>query len=229
MTPDSTTSLRGAREDTIDALCRRFAEDQLSLPELERRLEKARGARTRAELDALVADLRPAAGSLPASGPQAREQPARRSDARSGATRSPRRPEPGRDTVARPPVRTSSHVAFAVMGGTRRVGRWAPPANMVAVAIMGGVELDFRDAVLSGEEVEINCFAFWGAVEIVVPPDVHVDTHGFAIMGGFDQEAELDVTAPPGAPVIRINGLAIMGAVEVKVAERGTKLPKKDW
>lgn len=228
MTPEP-TSLRGVREDTIDTLCRRFAEDQLSMPELERRLDKARQARTLDELGALVADLRPAAGSLPAVGPRARERPAHRSDARSGAAPSQGHPESGSGTVARPPVRTSSHLAFAVMGGTRRAGRWVPPANMVAVAIMGGVELDFRDAVLSGEEAEINCFAFWGAVEIVVPPDVHVDTHGFAIMGGFDQEADMEVTAPPGAPVIRINGLAIMGAVEVKVAERGTKLPKKDW
>lgn len=102
------------------------------------------------------------------------------------------------------------------------MGRWAPPANMLAVAIMGGVELDFRDAVLTGEDVEINCFAFWGGVEILVPPGVHVDTRGFAILGGFDQEAEQEMAAPPGAPVIRINGLAIMGGVDVKVAERGS-------
>jgi hypothetical protein len=91
---------------------------------------------------------------------------------------------------------------------------------MAAVAIMGGVELDFRNAVFSGGIVEINCFAFWGGVEIVVPPDVHVDTHGFALLGGFDQTAELDTDPAPDAPTIRINGFALMGAVEVKVAVR---------
>lgn len=212
MTPEP-TSLRGAREETIDALCRRFADDALSMGELERRLEKARGARTRDELEVLLADLQPA-GALADAGPSARTRPAPRPD-----------PAPAQRTA---PRRASSHLAFAVMGGTRRAGRWVPPSKMVAVAIMGGVELDFRDAVL-GEDVEINCFAFWGGVEITVPPDVHVDTRGFAIMGGFDQEAEQGVDVPPGAPVIRINGVAIMGGVEVKVAERGSGVRKKNW
>jgi hypothetical protein len=90
---------------------------------------------------------------------------------------------------------------------------------MIAVAIMGGVELDFRGAVFSGETVELNCFAFWGAVEIVVPPGVHVDTTGFAVLGGFDQSAELQTRPAPGAPTIRVNGLALMGAVSIEVRE----------
>lgn len=217
------TSLRAAREDTIDDLCRRFAEDELSLPELERRLERARAARSRAELTGLVQDLRPA--RPPAAGVKARKRPVTAAgsgtspeaagDARSAAG-SGRPPAPSRTG----PGRTSSHLAFAVMGGTRRAGRWVPPANMAAVAIMGGVELDFRHAVLTGDDIEINCFAFWGGVEITVPPDVHVDTRGFALMGGFDQIAELGTDPAPDAPTIRINGLALMGAVEVKVAER---------
>lgn len=213
--------MRGPREDTIDALCRQFADDQLSMVELERRLEKARAARTQAELRALVADLQPAGVAVSAR-PGSRDRPARRSDTSPPGTRSRSHPdEPAKTPAARAPLRTASHLAVAVMGGTRRVGRWAPPANMVAVAIMGGVELDFRDAVLTGEEVEINCFAFWGGVEVVVPPGVHVDTRGFAILGGFDQAAEMEMTPPPpGAPVIRINGLAIMGGIDVNVAER---------
>lgn len=213
-------TLRTAREETIDALCRGFARDALSMGELERRLARAREARTRDELQALLSDLaapRPAPpvpageGSTPASGRS-------RAPARSGS-----RPGAG-GTEADGGARTSGSAVLAVLGGTRRAGRWAPPSSMVAVAIMGGVELDFRDAVLQpGTTVDINCFAFWGGIDITVPPDVHVDSHGFALLGGFDQKADLESDPAPGAPVIRINGLAVMGGVDVKVKARSPR------
>lgn len=74
---------------------------------------------------------------------------------------------------------------------------------------------------------EINVFAFWGGIQITVPPNVHVDTHGMAIMGGFEQAADQESLAPEGAPTIRINGLAIMAGVEVKVRSPGETDTKK--
>jgi hypothetical protein len=222
MTQPSTT-LQAAREQTIDALCRRFADDTLSMPELERRLEKARSARTRDDLRMLLSDL-PAAPTVPArttagSGRSGRE-PVRQRGAGSAAEQ--RRAPARRPAGASGDVRTSSSVAMAVMGGTRRAGKWAPPANMLAFAVMGGVELDFRDAVLEpGSVTTINCFAFWGGIEITVPPDVHIDTGGFALMGGFEQSGEAWDDPPPDAPTIEVNGIALMGGVEVKVQRRG--------
>lgn len=217
-------------------MCRRFADDALSMPELERRLEKARRARTREELRALLADL-PASPIIPApagergvagakAGAKAGGRPAGRAvgqRSRGPAPAADRRPEV--PTRARSQVRTSSSVALAIMGGTTRAGRWAPPENMLALAIMGGVELDFREAVLApGSVTTINCFAFWGGIEIRVPPDVHVDTRGFPLMGGFEQTGETVSDPPEGAPVIEVNGLAIMAGVEVVVAERGERV-----
>ncbi len=214
-------SLNQVRDATIDALCQGFAEESISLGELERRLETARAARTRAELNRLLGDLpgqnvpmtakaRPAPGPAGTAGQAPREET---SLAQPSESRPPKRDQ----------VRSSSHLAIAIMGGTRRAGRWAPPGEMVAVAMMGGVELDFRDAVLQEGTTEINCFAFWGGVEITVPPGVEVESRGFALMGGFDQDAELETRPGPDAPVLRINGFALMGAVEIKVAEPGTK------
>lgn len=208
MTGDQPGSLREARERTIDDLCRLFARDELSMGELERRLEKARGARSKEELSVLLPARREREGFVE-TGPRERSQPARRRE-------SPPERRPAAGTV-----RPSSHLAFAVMAGTKRAGHWVPPESMVAVAIMGGVELDFRHAVVKeGAVVDINCFTFWGGIEIIVPPDFHVDTHGFAFMGGFDQTAEVESDPPPGAPTIRINGFAMMAGVEVKVVER---------
>lgn len=214
------TTLQAAREQAIDTLCRRFADDTLSMPELERRLEKARNARTRDELRALLSDLparpavpaRPAAAAADATATRPGGHPAER-----GRT-APRRRPPGSEGE----VRTSSSVAVAVLGGTSRAGKWAPPEDMLAFAMMGGVELDFRDAVLArGSVTTINCFAFWGGIEITVPPDVHIDTGGFALLGGFEQSGEAWGDPPEDAPTIRVNGIALMGGVEVKVKARG--------
>ncbi len=217
MSNDKPTTLAQARDQTIDALCRGFAEESLSLSELERRLETARAARTREELNRLLRDI-PGVGvpmkqdAKPATGgDRVAERPETRPASRAGT-------KPERDAD----VRSSSHLAVAVMGGTRRAGRWAPPAEMAAVALMGGVELDFRDALLDEGVTEINCFAFWGGIEITVPPDVEVESTGFALLGGFDQEAKIDTRPAPGAPKIRVNGFALMGAVEIKVAEPGS-------
>lgn len=225
MSKDTPTSLREAREATIDALCEGFAGESLSLGELERRLETARSARTRAELNQLLHDL-PGQG-VPMKAEARRAGPAAGSRrTRSGSQRAPAKRDESRPS--KETVRSSSHLALAIMGGTRRAGRWAPPGEMAAVALMGGVELDFRDAVLQEGTTEINCFALWGGVEITVPPGVEVESRGFALMGGFDQDAEVETRPSPGAARIVVNGFALMGAVEIKVAEPGTK-PKRSW
>jgi hypothetical protein len=223
-------TLQAAREQAIDILCQRFADGTLSMPELERRLDRARSGRTREELRALLSDL-PPRPSVPA-----------RTDAGSGsaadtagaATRQPgqRQGQHLARHPARRPARSgggprlSSSVALAVLGGSRRAGKWLPPENMLALAVMGGVELDFRDAVLApGSVTTINCFAFWGGIDITVPPDVHVETGGFALMGGFDQSGEVWAELPEDAPIIQINGFALMAGVDVKVRERGERRP----
>jgi hypothetical protein len=209
------TTLQVAREQAIDALCRRFADDTLTLPELERRLETARHARTREELRALLSDL-----PAPPAAPATRETDA----ARTGRPARPTRTPVPRPAGAEGEVRTSSGMALAVLGGTRRAGKWAPPESMLAFAVMGAVELDFRDAVLEpGSVTTINCFAFWGGIDITVPPDTHVDTSGFALLGGFEQADEAWGDPPEDAPTIRVTGLALMGGVDVKVRDRGQR------
>lgn len=216
-------TLQAAREQAIDALCRRFADDTLSMAELERRLERARGARTREELRTLLSDL-PARPTMPAPRATPAVPPARPGASGQREPRHPARRPAGSDGE----VRTSSSVALAVLGGTRRAGKWSPPESMLALAAMGGVELDFRDAVLEpGSVTTITCFAFWGGIDITVPPDVRLDTDGFALLGGFDQSGDAWADSAEGAPTIRVNGFALMGGVDVKVREREEGPPRR--
>ena len=122
-----------------------------------------------------------------------------------------------RVTADPPPQRT---VIAAFLGGQVRKGRWHVPRQVKVIAVAGGVVLDLRQARFSPGVTEIEVFCLGGGVEVIVPPDVRVESMGVAIMGGFDS-SDNDADAQPDAPLVRINGVAVMGGVETKV-----KLPR---
>ena len=188
-----------ARQRVIDDLCERFAQDLMPVEEFERRVDRAHTAASAKELDELLADLPKTTSNLPvAAGGRDRS----RAVAAAPATQSPSRIK-ARD------------VMVGIFGGSSRKGRWSPAEKIVAVGVMGGVELDFRDAVLPPDITEITAIAVMGGIDIIVPPGVHVDTGGIAIMGAFEQKGDESVEPPPNAPVIRVSGLAMMGGVTV--------------
>ncbi|TFW16685.1 LiaI-LiaF-like domain-containing protein [Duganella callida] len=79
-------------------------------------------------------------------------------------------------------------------------------------AIMGGCDLDLRQASINGDAV-LNVFAMFGGITIKVPVDWTVVIQGTPVMGGFDEK-----TVPPGASNKRliVRGYAIMGGVELR-------------
>ena len=109
---------------------------------------------------------------------------------------------------------------FAVMGGQERAGSWIVPRQLKVVVLMGGAEIDLREARFGPGVTEIEIFAVMGGAHIIVPPGVCVESLGAAFMGGFDAKAG-DATALSAAnPVLRVSGLAVMGGVETE-----TRLP----
>jgi hypothetical protein len=189
------------RDRTVTLLCEAFAQDRLELTEFENRLDLAHRAATLVELDALVQDL-PAA--LPPASPAA--APSRDALARGGR-------------AMREVVR-DSRTFLAFMGGVERTGNWAPARRNAVIAVMGGVELDFREVDLPPGETSLFIFAMMGGAEIIVPPDLAVDASGIAIMGGFEHASARRVS-DPDAPVLRINGFCLMGGVEISVRQAG--------
>jgi hypothetical protein len=103
--------------------------------------------------------------------------------------------------------------AFAMMAGLNRGNNSKHVRGGEITAIMGGCELDLRQAAIDGEAV-IDVFAMWGGIEIRVPDDWTVVGRVNPVLGGFE-----DKTRPPtGATRHRlvIRGFVIMGGVEVK-------------
>lgn len=109
----------------------------------------------------------------------------------------------------------------AVLGGSSRKGSWEPPARLRVLALMGGVELDFREADLLEGDTEVEVLALMGGVQITVPPDVDVQASGIGFLGGFSSASSQ--AAEPDAPRLKISGWAVLGGVDVKVK----KLPLK--
>lgn len=79
-------------------------------------------------------------------------------------------------------------------------------------AIMGGVELDLRNASIQSEAV-LNVWATWGGVVVKVPSDWTVVNHVTAILGGIEDKTG---SAPLATKRLIIKGTAIMGGLEIR-------------
>lgn len=189
------------RERVADRLREAAAQGQITMDELEERLETTYSAKTFGDLVPITADLPahggvgagllPAPVSAPADG---------RAVARIGGTASHRT------------------WAIAVLGGSVRKGFWTIASRFKALAIMGGIEIDLREANFAEAETVITVFALMGGVEIKVPEGVVVHVDAIGIMGGVDgdsAEASNPVTDGVGVPVVRITGVALMAGIEV--------------
>lgn len=194
--------LEQTRERVINQLIQHYAAENLTDAGLEERLMQVYAANTVPELHALVADLPVAAPDAP-PGTALSSAPS--------------------NAVARADYTSERQVVAAVMGGAERKGVWTPPKQLVVIAAMGGAELDFRQARFGPGVTEVMCFVLMGGVEIVVPPGVHVDLNGLALMGGFGQVGHAPPPDDPAAPVLKIGGVALMGGVDVSIRYPGEK------
>ena len=85
--------------------------------------------------------------------------------------------------------------------------------SAVLTAIMGGIELDLRDADIQGR-ADVSIFTFWGGVDVKVPPTWRVRVRGLPLLGGWDDKT---VDPPdPNAPELRVHVTAIMGGADIK-------------
>ena len=109
----------------------------------------------------------------------------------------------------------------SVMGGTDRKGRWRIAARSTVINLMGGSDLDLRDALIDSNETVITVVSIMGGSDIVVPEGVEVELGGFALLGGNDLKVG-GAPPRPGAPVVRVRAFSLMGGTDVK-----TKAPRR--
>jgi hypothetical protein len=184
------------RERVAKVLHESMAEGRLTVSELEERLTVVYAAKTIGELEPPLSDL---PVDLHDVTPAARSTPA-----------VPGFQAPDRRIGGRP----VNHNAVAIMSGVERRGNWVVPEKFNVVCVMGGAELDLTEASFAAGEVTIQITAIMGGAEIKVPDNITVHVNGFGFMGAFVDEAH--VVGPPGCPVVKITGFAMMGGVAVQ-------------
>src|SRR6267154_2667961 len=96
------------------------------------------------------------------------------------------RPAP---TLAKKPVRWM----VAIMSGSQRRGRFRAVGSINAISIMGGDEIDLREAEIEGGELTLNLVA---------------------VMGG-NTEIGSERPPRPGAPVIKLRAWNLMGGATI--------------
>ena len=181
------------RHQVAEVLRQAAGEGRIDLDELDERLEATYSAKTYSDLVPLTADL-PVVGAAHAA------------------------PAP---TPPRPPLPTptgpSYASSFAVMSETKRQGAWEVPAKHNAAALMGSVVLDLREAHLTAHETVIEAYAIMAGVDVIVNAWTRVVVDGVGIMGDFNEtRPKVDAELGPHSPVVRVKGLALMGAVNVR-------------
>jgi Domain of unknown function (DUF1707) len=193
------------RDRAAEVLREAAAEGRLSMDELNERLDLIYAAKTYAELAPVTADL-------PAT---AQEEEARLA---TGAS-----PFGMGNRFGGEPAGTA---AVAILGGFVRKGDWVVPPKLSAIAILGGGEIDLRDARFAEHTVTIDAITIMGGIQIIVPEDAHVQVNGIGIMGGFDHSAA--GSGSPGGPRIVINGFAFWGGVAIQRLPSDSPRPAVD-
>ena len=179
------------RHQVAELLREAAGEGRLDIDELDERLEAAYSAKTYADLVPLTADL-------PVNAPQ-----------------HPPATGPRVDVPGVPAVRYDSSIA--IMGGTSRKGLWEVGSSHTAFALMGGVDIDLRQARFTTRETVIRAYAIWSGIDIYVNAHTRVIVDGVAIMGGFDQGRDrVQPELGPDSPLVRVTGFALMAGVTVQ-------------
>lgn len=177
------------RHRVAEVLRQAAGEGRLEMRELDERLEAAYAAKTYADLVPITADL---------PGVAPRQQPA---------------PRPATSSV--PTVHYDSSIA--ILGSSTRRGVWEIGAQHTAFGLMGGVELDLREAVFSARETLITAYSIWAGIDIYVDAHTRVVVDGVGIMGSFEQGRDkVPADLGDGSPLVRVTGFALMGAVTVR-------------
>ncbi|MFD8422139.1 DUF1707 domain-containing protein [Streptomyces sp. NPDC059466] len=180
------------RDRIADILREALAEGRLTADEHAERVEGVLATKTVGELDRFVRDL-----------------PAAHADRGAPAyTTAPNRPRLGAI-----PAEADENVV-AVFSTAMRKGRWRAGRRIHAYAVFGSVEIDLSEAIFEYQQVAIKAISVFGNVEIRVPENVSLRSSGGGVLGNF--EAETLDSGDPDAPVIYVEGLAVLGNVEAR-------------
>lgn len=189
------------REHVGQLLQRAVGLGMLSLGEFTERMDTALAAKTRGELNAVLIDL-----------------PGIRLGGRPAAPGSPfAHTPPGPVFRPGPPLPNPEHGAIirARMSNVARKGRWHVAPTLRSSSWMSSVTLDFTQAIMSTQVVELYLDDYCSALTLVVPAEATVDMNNIDLVGSSISNKVR--TGPPYGPLhLVVQGRLRFGSVTAK-------------
>jgi len=182
-------SLSVVRREAVELLCAAQADGRISDRLFEERLAAVQGASSDAGVLAIVADLRE---ETPGHGVDRYE------------------PEPAMVPFSQQ-LRVSS-----VLTSTRREGNWVVPYQLEVLSLFGEMHLDFRDAILPDDVIDVHVSVSVGSLVMIVPKGTTVQNEVDAILGSNEHKKKGKSFVPPNGLTLRVTGNVLLGSVEIR-------------
>jgi hypothetical protein len=199
------------REHVGQLLQRAVGQGMLSLGEFTERMDTTLAAKTRGELNAVLVDLpgiqlvgehAPQAAPYPQPAPYAQPHP---------------QPQP-HFAPAEPYGGTVGHPGGVVRGRmstVKRQGPWQVSPTLHVDSMMSDVTLDFTEAIMTSQVVEIVVSDYFSSISIVVPPEATVDLNAVETVAGSATNKVR--TGPPIGPLhVVVRGKVRFGSLTAK-------------
>lgn len=188
------------REHVGELLQRAVGLGMLSLGEFTERMDTALGAKTRGELNAVLIDL---------PGVRLVGQPAA----------PPFRPPPP-SFIKRPAPTPAapSHPGGMIrsrMSGVNRRGPWQVAPTIQLNNWFSGVTLDFTEAIMTTQVVELRMDDFFSSLTLIVPAEATVDLNGVDAIGSSVNN-KVRTGPPPGPLHVVVIGAVRFGSITAK-------------
>ena len=108
---------------------------------------------------------------------------------------------------------TDSHPTYTAIFGGQTIHNSSDSLDgSTLFSLFGGLEVDFRNAVID-HDIIIDVTSIFGGADLRFPPTVRVVTKGIPIFGGVDNKSH--VTADPNAPIVTVRCLVAFGGVDI--------------
>jgi hypothetical protein len=106
----------------------------------------------------------------------------------------------------------------AILGGFKRRITSKKFKSGSVLSVMGGFQIDLRQADMEGESAIIEAMSFMGGGEIKVPETWLVSMEGISLFGAFVDETDQQAPAIAGTPQKRLimKGASLFGGIVVK-------------
>jgi predicted membrane protein len=104
----------------------------------------------------------------------------------------------------------------AIMGGKDFTSDASNLQSGSAIAVMGGLEIDLREAHLDPGAARLDITAVMGGVEVLLPRGWAVDVEPHGMLGGVDVRVNESADVPDGAPILHVTTHTWLGGVQIR-------------